>query len=211
MDLLGIGANGLAAAASAAVYGALPDPMAVHFDFHGTPNGFMPRAIGAWFMPVFGLAMWAFVRYLARILPSAEKKRLGESSLALVAAMTSVFLAVVHVLILRVALVPGASITQGIWFAMGALWIALGLILPRIRRNPIVGVRTPWTLTSDENWARTQRVAGYTMVSGGCVGVLAALVGGLVAGIVAITAMIGSSLAPAVYSLIYARRQDQGS
>lgn len=210
-DLVGLGAIGLAAAVTAVVYGSLPDPMATHFDLDGTPNGFMPRALGAWFMPAFTLAMWAFVRFVARILPRSEKRRLGESSLALVAATTSVFLSVVHLLVLRVALVPGASIMQGVWLAMGGLWIALGLILPRVRRNPIVGVRTPWTLTSDENWARTQRVAGYAMVSGGCVAILTALVGGPVAGLVALAAMLASAFFPAGYSLVYARRQDEGS
>jgi uncharacterized membrane protein len=211
MDLVGLGALGLAAAVTAAVYGALPDPIATHFDLHGTPNGWMPRAIGAWLMPVFGLGVWAFVRFMARVLPRADKTRLGESTLALVAALTAIFMAAVHVLLLRVALVPGASILHGTWLAMGALWIALGMILPRVRRNPLVGVRTPWTLTSDENWARTHRVAGYAMASGGCVGILAALVGGAAAGALALVALIGSALVPAVYSLVYARRHDQGS
>lgn len=208
MDLVGLGALAVAGAVSAVVYGSLPDPMATHFDLHGTPNGWMPRAVGAWFVPVFGLGLWAFMRFVARVLPGAAQERLGDASRALVASITAVFLAVVHVLVLRVALVPGASSLAGIWFAMGGLWIALGLVMPRIRRNRFIGVRTTSTLASDENWARTHRVAGYAMVAGGMVGILAALVGGPAAGVVALVAMMGSSLVPAVYSLVYARRRD---
>ena len=43
--------------------------------------------------------------------------------------------------------------------SLGALFVMLGLVMPRVRRNPWVGVRTPWTLASDENWARTHRFA----------------------------------------------------
>jgi uncharacterized membrane protein len=210
MDLVSLAALVLAVAVTLAVYDRLPDPMATHFDLHGTPNGWMPRPMGAWFMPVLGAGLWAFMRLAPRILPVAERKRVTDSSMALVAAITIAFLAAIHVLLLRVAIVPGASITEGVWLAMGALWIALGLVLPRLRRNAIVGVRTPWTLTSDENWARTQRVAGYAMVGGGIVALVAALVGGPAAGLFALFALLASGVAPAVYSLLLARRQDAG-
>jgi uncharacterized membrane protein len=208
MDIVSLAALGLSALATVAVFDKLPDPMATHFDIHGTPNGWMSRAMGAWFMPVFGAVLWVVMRFAASVLPAADKKRIADGSMALVAAITVVFMTVIHVLLLRVALVPGASIMQGVWLAMGALWIALGLVLPRIRRNPIVGIRTPWTLTSDENWARTQRVAGYAMVIGGVIGVLAAIVDGPAAGVVAFVAMVGSAVVPAVYSLLFARRQN---
>jgi uncharacterized membrane protein len=210
MDLVSLAALAVAVGATFAVYDRLPDPMATHFDLHGTPNGWMPRPMGAWFMPVLGAGLWAFMRLVPRLLPATERKRVTDSSMALVSAITLTFLVVIHVLLLRVALVPGASITEGVWLAMGALWIALGLVLPRVRRNAIVGVRTPWTLTSDENWARTQRVAGYAMVGGGIVALAAASVGGPAAGLFALFALLASAVAPAVYSLVLARRQDAG-
>jgi uncharacterized membrane protein len=150
------------------------------------------------------------IRFLPRILPKTERKRLGESSAALVAALTTVFMAAVHVLILRVAIVPGASIMGAIWLVLGAFYIAIGLVLPRIKRNALVGIRTPWTLTSDENWARTQRIAGYSMVTGGAVTALVGTLGGTSGGVMAIGAMLVSAFVPAAYSLVLARRQDQG-
>src|SRR6185295_5690977 len=103
-DGLALGSLGLAAMATWAVYENLPDPMATHFDLAGNPNGWMPRPVGAWFMPVFGLVIWALVRWLPVVLPKKEKRRLGESVGALVAALTAMFLLAVHVLILRYAL-----------------------------------------------------------------------------------------------------------
>jgi hypothetical protein len=66
-------------------------------------------------------------------------------------------------------------------------------------------------MTSDENWARTQRVAGYAMVLGGLVSVVTEAVGGPAASAVGIEAVVASAPFPAVYSLVHARRQDQGS
>ena len=84
-------------------------------------------------------------------------------------------------------------------------------MIPRIKRNPVMGVRTPWTLTSDENWARTQRVGGYSMVLGGVVAAVFGVLGGTAGGVVALVAIFVSALVPAAYSLVLARRQDQGS
>jgi uncharacterized membrane protein len=209
MDMVSIGVIGLTSALTAAVYDRLPALMATHFDLEGNANGWMPRAMGAWFAPVFALGLWAFIRFVPRILPKTERKRLGDASAPLVAALTVLFMAALHVLILYVAIVPGASLARAIWVVLGAFYIALGLVIPRIKRNPVMGVRTPWTLTSDENWARTQRVGGYSMVLGGIVAAVFGVLGGTAGGVVALVAIFVSALVPAGYSLLLARRQDQ--
>ena len=211
MDMVSIGVIGLTSALTAAVYDRLPERMATHFDLAGNANGWMPRAMGAWFAPVFALGLWAFIRFLPRILPKTDRKRLGDASAPLVAALTVLFMSALHVLILHVAIVPGASLARAIWVVLGAFYIALGLVIPRIKRNPVIGVRTPWTLTSNENWARTQRVGGYSMVVGGVVAAVFGVLGGTAGVVIALVAIFVSALIPAGYSLVLARRQDQGS
>ena len=192
------------------VFDRLPEPLPTHFGFDGKPNGWMPRAYGAWGMPAFAFLLWAFVRFLPLVLPKSEKQRLAVSSMPLVAMFTAVFMAAVHVVILYVALAPGADVTKIIFALMGVFFVALGLVMPRLRRNPVIGIRTPWTLTSDENWARTHRLAGYSMVVGGVLGGLVSLAGGPVASVAALACFLGSAIVPAVWSLLYARRQDPG-
>ena len=55
------------------------------------------------------------------------------------------------------------------------LFMALGNWMGKIRRNPVMGIRTPWTLKSDYVWERTHRVGGRLMVVLGGVVALAAL------------------------------------
>jgi uncharacterized membrane protein len=208
-DGLALGALALAALATVAVYDKLPDPMATHFDLAGKPNGWMSRPVGAWFGPVFGLAIWGFVRWLPRILPAKEKARLGEPIVALTASLTAVFMLGIHVLLLRYALDPGASMMQALWVMTGALYVGLGLVIPRVKRNALVGIRTPWTFASDENWARTQRVGGYSMVLGGVLVALIGLVGGVAANGAALAVLIASAIVPVVYSLLLARKQNE--
>jgi len=199
--------------ATAMVYRRLPDPLPTHFDLEGNPNGWLPRAAGAWGIPAFTFLLWLFVRFVAKRLPPVgddNKKRLAGSNIALVAMMTAMFVSAVHLIILYVALKPGVIVTKPVFALMGFFFIGLGLVLPRVRRNPIIGIRTPWTLTSDENWARTNRIAGYTMVFGGIAGGTAGSFGGITGGTLAIACFIIASIIPAVYSLVLARRHDPG-
>lgn len=40
------------------------------------------------------------------------------------------------------------------------LFLFLGNILPRVKQNWIIGIRTPWTLANDRVWTKTHRLAG---------------------------------------------------
>jgi uncharacterized membrane protein len=92
---------------------------------------------------------------------------------------------------------PSPRLGAGLWWALGAFFVLLGLVLPRVRQNPWIGVRTPWTLASEENWAKTHRFAGYTMTLGGGAACVAAIAGVPMLGLVFILA---GALAPVVYS-----------
>ena len=51
------------------------------------------------------------------------------------------------------------------------------IVIPRVRRNRWVGVRTPWTLASDRVWTETHRLAAYLFVATGVLGLLSILIG----------------------------------
>src|SRR5256712_11828980 len=52
---------------------------------------------------------------------------------------------------------------------VGLLFIVLGNYLTRVEPNWFVGIRTPWTLSSDTVWRRTHRTGGWVFVIGGLV------------------------------------------
>lgn len=44
------------------------------------------------------------------------------------------------------------------------LFIVLGNYMPKTRSNWFVGIRTPWTLSSEETWVKTHRFGGKLFV-----------------------------------------------
>ena len=46
-------------------------------------------------------------------------------------------------------------------FLMGALFMVIGNYLGKVRSNFIFGIRTPWTLSSEDAWDKTHRLGGW--------------------------------------------------
>ncbi len=205
LDLLAFGLVGASAIGTAAVYDRLPDPMPTHFDLHGVANGWMSRPVGAFILPVVGLGVWFLIRFGARALPPSWRTRLTESPLSTVGLFVSGLMAVLQGLMVQAALQTPPHLGAGVWWALGAFFVLLGLVVPRVRRNPWIGVRTPWTLASDENWARTHHFAGYTMTAGGLAAMAATAAHSPA---LAVSAVLVGALAPAVYSWRIAREAE---
>ena len=125
---------------------------------------------------------------------------------ALGTAMTlvSTFFLALHVLMLRAAL-TGGGLGNTLWFIMGMFFVALGLVLPRVRRNRWVGVRTRWSMSSPEAWARSQRAGGYAMLVAGVLIALSSAWTGIAAHALRLLAILGAAIVSIVYSYIAAR------
>lgn len=59
--------------------------------------------------------------------------------------------------------------------AVSVLVLALGNLLPKARPNWFLGVRTPWSMSSERAWDKSQRLGGWLMMLAGLAGIIGAL------------------------------------
>ena len=83
---------------------------------------------------------------------------------------------------------------------MSLFFIFIGNIMGKFRRNFLIGVRTPWTLTSDLSWDKTHRLVGRLFVLSGAVGLIANF---LIPTEIALYLLIGMSVFTAIFSMFY--------
>lgn len=193
--------------ASAAVYQRLPETIPTHWDMDGQPNGWSSRAFGAWFTPVLLLGMWALVRILPAIDPrGANYAKFGGAFEAIIESLM-LFLLGMHILILRAGLGQSAPVQRVAPFGVGILLIVVGNLLPRMRPNWFIGIRTPWTLSSDRVWEKTHRFGGRVFVAGGLLIVLSAFASPQAASIVLVTVVVLAAAAVLIYSYAEWKRE----
>jgi len=56
--------------------------------------------------------------------------------------------------------------------AAGLLFIGVGILCENTRRNWFIGIRTPWTLSSDKVWDKTHRVGGKLFKIAGVIAIV---------------------------------------
>ena len=50
---------------------------------------------------------------------------------------------------------------------VGIMFIILGNYIHKVKQNYTVGMKLPWTLNSEENWNRTNRMTGWILILSG--------------------------------------------
>ena len=165
----GIVIAAVALAMSVWAYPRLPPTMATHWSLSGTPDGFSSRLVAVSILPV-GLV---FVTVLFNVLPKVDPRRENYArflnSYWLIANAVIVFLLLAHALVIASGLGFDVKIDRLMPFGVGLLLVFLGNYLTRVEPNWFIGIRTPWTLSSDTVWRRTNRTGGWLMVIGGLV------------------------------------------
>jgi len=163
--------------ASAVVYPSLPERIPTHWNFAGEVDGWSPRAWGAWMMPVMMVFVWALTRFLPAIDPRRKNYEKFSGAFEGIILSVMVFMLVLHGITLAAALGYPLAMELVVPVGVGILFIVIGNLLPRARSNWFVGIRTPWTLSSDRVWEKTHRVGGKLFVLGGILIALSAFVG----------------------------------
>jgi uncharacterized membrane protein len=162
-------AIGAAAVASAVAYPFLPSRVATRFDAEGRPTRYSSRMSAATLFPSMMLGIQLFNDRLGAWPGSHDRDDGGTGRQAQdeAIAITELGLLPAHLAILAHAAgipVNMRVVNRGIY---GVLLVALGNVLPKLPRNGLIGIRTPWTLADPAVWERTHRLGGYLVTIAG--------------------------------------------
>lgn len=155
----------------------LPDPMAIHFSFNGTPDGYGSKPLAVFGLPVLLLALEALGIFAISYDP--KKKNISPKISSFIIWLIPAISLVVSFLMYSCNLGYKTDITKYCGLLIGILLIVSGNYLPKARQNYTVGIRIPWTLANEENWNRTHRLGGYLFVIGGFLITILSLLGKL--------------------------------
>ena len=165
----GLVAAALAVAMSVWAFPQLPPRVATHWNLQGTPDGFSGRGWAIAIVPIMLVIMTVIFNVLPKVDPRRENYQKFLSSYWLIANAVIVFLLVAHGMILAAGMGMSIKIDRLMPLGVGLLFVFLGNYLTRVEPNWFVGIRTPWTLSSDAVWRKTHRTGGLLMVLGGVV------------------------------------------
>jgi len=157
----------LALAVSLWAYPQLPPTVATHWNVRGEADGFTSRLVAVSIMPLVILVMTGLFNVLPRLDPRRANYSKFIGTYWLIANAVILFILIGHGMIVATGLGYPVKIGRTMPIGVGLLFIVLGNYLTRVEPNWFIGIRTPWTLSSDTVWRKTHRTGGWLMVLGG--------------------------------------------
>ncbi len=192
---------------SAWAYPRLPPFVATHWGLAGQPNGYSPRWVAVALLPCVILAMRGLAGVLPRIDPKGENYQRFAGTYWLLFNGVMLFMGLVHLAVVGYGLGAPVRMDRLVPAGVGVLLMVVGNYLTRVQPNWFVGIRTPWTLSSESVWRRTHRVGGRLMAGGGALMALAAFLPPRIHVIIFFVTLVLVALVPLVLSYVWWKRE----
>ena len=157
-----------------ALYGRLPEEVAIHFNAHGVADGWASRAMAVLGLPLF-LALGNLLMQF--ILLTDPKRDTGSRIFTLSRWILAPISVLTNGATLLIALALPIRIERIIPLAIALLFLVIGNYLPKCKQSYTIGIKLPWTLASEENWNKTHRLAGWVWSASSLILIILILVG----------------------------------
>lgn len=141
-------------------YPSLPTVMATHFAANGQVNGALSSWIGAFILPVIMLLVLLLFMAIPTIDPLKVNIQYFRRQYNAFVVLLALFFAVIQATLIARNLGAMLDPLYVILPAVGILIFYAGMIMPQTKRNWFIGIRTPWTISSDHVWQKTHELGG---------------------------------------------------
>ena len=154
-------------------YPKMPLQMASHWNAEGNVNGWMLKPWALFLMPVLSLVMLFFFRWLPKIDPLRENVAKFKDQYNIFILGMIGFLFYIYILTIVWNLGSVFNMTKLMIPGIAVVFFICGNLIEHAKRNWFIGIRTPWTMSSDHVWDKTHelgakafRITAFIMLLG---------------------------------------------
>jgi len=174
-------------------YPQMPEMVASHWNEGGQVNDHMPKFWGIFLMPIITLAMLLLFIIIPKIDPmkaNIEKFR-GYYN----AFIASIVLFLFYIYLLTIAWNLGYRFNMAYFLvpALSALFYCSGILIEKTKRNWFIGIKTPWTISSDIVWEKTHKLGGKLFKAVALVSLIGLFFGSLAFWFIILPVMLASA------------------
>ena len=207
-SILVISLIAIAVIAGVVLWNQFPEQMASHWNINDQADDYMPKFWGVFLMPIISLGMLILFLVIPNIDPLkaniAEFRNIFNLFILLIVA----FMLYVHGLTLAWNMGNQSfKMSAAMLPFLGILFIFIGYMLRQAKRNFFIGIRTPWTLSSDTVWDKTHQLGSVLFMVSGALAFVGSFLGGTIAFWLFFIPLMGSVLFLILYSYILYRNE----
>ena len=150
----------------ATIWSKLPDQVPTHFNIEGVPNDWSDKTSLLFIPGALGIGIYLLMLFIPVLDPKKKIQQMGNKYYTLRLILT-LFISLLSTYLLF-ATNAGSLKNPNLLFAfLGAFFLVMGNYFQAVRPNYFIGIRTPWTLESENIWKKTHRLGGQIWMAGG--------------------------------------------
>lgn len=153
-------------------YPRLPEKMASHWNIQGEVDNYMSKFWGLFLMPTLSVGLLLLFILIPKIDPlktNIEKFRKHYDGFVMVVIL---FLFYIYFLAILWNIGKRFNMGQLLMPALGILFYYCGILIENAKRNWFIGIRTPWTMSSEKVWEKTHKIGGKLFKIAGAIALL---------------------------------------
>lgn len=186
--------------ASFYLYAHFPEMVPSHYNIHGEPDAYTQKAFAAFGVPALLLAVYVLMMVVPLLDPKKDRYQEFSKPYQIIRLLLIVYLAALYAVTSLYALGYPVNVADASTIGIGILLIIIGNFMPKLKQTWFVGIRTPWTLSSEAVWRETHRVGGRLFVLGGAAILLSTVLPTSYRWLIFMAVIIGTVVATFVYS-----------
>ncbi|MGE5422908.1 MAG: SdpI family protein [Ignavibacteriales bacterium] len=193
-------------AAAFFIYPNLPAEVPRHWNIHGEVDGYWPGLYGAFFAPLLAVGLYVLLVVTPLFDPRRDNYVRFSGAYRFLRWSLVLFTVLMYGISIMAALGYAIRIDMLVKAGVAILFIIIGNFMGQFRPNYFVGIKTPWTLSSEEVWTSTHRTGARIWVLGGLICLATAPVREVWGFWIFLIVVAIMSIVPIIYSYILYKR-----
>jgi len=156
-------------------YPLMPEKIAIHWNLQGQVDGYASKFPGLFILPSLLVGIVLLFITIPRVDPLKENIERFRKHYDGFIILFSAFMVFIHLYVISwnigIRISPNIVLPLG----FGLLFFYCGILCENAKRNWFIGIRTPWTLSSERVWEKTHKVGGRLFKACGIISIVGLL------------------------------------
>jgi len=187
-------------------YANFPEQVPTHWNIQGQVDGWSSAGFAAFFFPFLVLGLYLLFLVIPYLDPKKDRYKEFRTTYHLFKGVIVAFMFVIYLVVGFSGMGYDLDISIIVSSMVAILFLLIGSQMPKIKSNWFLGIRTPWTLSSEKVWQKTHVFGSKTFLIAGLLLFIAGILDGTASLILFIASILLAVLAPIVYSYMEFRR-----
>jgi uncharacterized membrane protein len=137
-----------------------PERIPTHWGITGEPDSYGGKFLGLLGIPLTMIGIYALLYFLPRFDPRRENYQKFWGKYLFFRLVILLLLACIQIVVFLWIVGVNINMSLAVFMFAGLMFILIGNYLGKLRPTWFVGIRSPWTLSSEESWNKTHRLGG---------------------------------------------------